>query len=202
MVLVAPCFTPENFLDYQRLGRFNRGQRADLALLQLISRVAVRFGARADKIFLFGFSGGGQFVHRFAMAHPKNVAAYVTGAAGWYTFPDPAITYPRGIGKTHDLEVEFDPMAFLQVPGAVIVGERDIHQGYSLNKSPKIVAQQGRHRLERACRWVAAMNAAAEQYGSGVHYSIFTMPRCNHCFSKSMKRGRMAQRVFQWLFKR
>jgi len=96
-VLVAPHFSRPRFRDYQRLGRSGRGARADQALERLVEEVARETHARAGRVFLFGYSGGGQFVHRYVMAHPQRVAAAVVGSAGWYTFPDAGRRYPRGI---------------------------------------------------------------------------------------------------------
>ena len=56
-------------------------------------------GAAAGPFYLFGFSGGAQFAHRYVLAHPDRVAAAGIGAAGWYTFPDSATPYPYGLGR-------------------------------------------------------------------------------------------------------
>lgn len=86
-VLIAPRFDTERDDDYQRLGRRGRGRRADLALDDALRRLAERYGIRFRRRFLFGFSGGGQFVHRYLMTHPDGVDAAVVASAGWYTFP-------------------------------------------------------------------------------------------------------------------
>jgi len=163
-VLVAPIFSPPDFKDYQRLGRGTRGKRADLALRALVREVFEMTGANSTGLYLFGYSGGGQFVHRFVMAHPRDVIAYVVGAAGWYTFPQDDLKYPRGLQKNGELAgVTFDPAEFLRVRAAVMVGDRDVRQGRSLNKSQRISLHQGTNRFERGQRWVEAMNVAAEQ---------------------------------------
>src|SRR5688500_6630377 len=55
VVLVAPYFSPDAFRRYQRLGRADRTTRADLALQDTINEVAANTGARADRIYLFGY---------------------------------------------------------------------------------------------------------------------------------------------------
>lgn len=62
VVLIAPYFPSDRFPDYQRLGR--KGKRADKVLNEIVSEVARLTSARADKLYLFGYSGGAQFVHR------------------------------------------------------------------------------------------------------------------------------------------
>jgi pimeloyl-ACP methyl ester carboxylesterase len=95
VVLVAPLFPKDRFGDYQRLGRNGRGERADQALNRILTEVGFLTGANIDKLYMFGYSGGGQFVHRYAMAYPQRTARIVVAAAGWYTFPDSAVNYPR-----------------------------------------------------------------------------------------------------------
>jgi len=87
-VMLAPCYSSERYPDYQRLSRIGRGPRSDEALDRMVAEVAQLTGARTDKLYLFGYSGGAQFVHHYTLAHPERVARVVIGAAGWYTLPD------------------------------------------------------------------------------------------------------------------
>ncbi len=156
--------------------------------------------AAVDSVYLFGFSGGGQFVHRYAMAYPERVAKFMVGAAGWYTFPDSTLKYPRGIKQRRDFpDMRFEPERFLNVPGGVVVGERDIKAGSALNKAPRVTEQQGRDRLARAQRWTEAMTSAAHDCGLNTQYVVHTLPRCGHSFRRSMRRG-MGKYVFEYLF--
>lgn len=68
VVLVAPYFPEPPFDDYQRLGRTGQGSRADSALKNIITEVRELTYAQSGKLYLFGYSGGGQFTHRYAMA--------------------------------------------------------------------------------------------------------------------------------------
>lgn len=128
MVLIAPLFERTKYGKYQQVVDRQTGIRSDLALLEIVERVAKQSGADNSKFNLFGFSGGSQFAHRFAMLHPDRVASCVCASAGWYTFPDGARGYPQGIGS-HPLDGGcFDPVAIGSVPIHVLVGERDIAQ--------------------------------------------------------------------------
>jgi pimeloyl-ACP methyl ester carboxylesterase len=201
VVLVAPLFPPERFPDYQQLGRNGHSLRADAVLDAIVAEVGALTGANTDKLFLFGYSGGGQFVHRYTLAHPERVAKVAVGAAGWYTFPDPAARYPRGLKLTKNFsDLHFDPKQFLTIPAAVFVGERDVHRGSELRKTEKTDDQQGATRLERARHWVEAMTTAARAAQLDTPYDFEILPRSGHSFRRSMKRGDMGTRVFDFLF--
>jgi poly(3-hydroxybutyrate) depolymerase len=202
-VLVAPHFSRPRFRDYQRLGRSGRGARADQALERLVEEVAPETHARAGRVFLFGYSGGGQFVHRYVMAHPQRVAAAVVGSAGWYTFPDADLRYPRGIRTRGDLTgVRFEPDAFLRVPLLVTVGARDVERDASLRQSAALDREQGTNRVERAERWVEAMRATARQQGLPPAVGLRRLEGVGHSFGDNVERGALAQLTFEHFFGR
>jgi pimeloyl-ACP methyl ester carboxylesterase len=101
---------------------------------------------------LFGFSGGGQFAHRYALFYPRRVARQVLGAPGWYTFPDPEHRYPLGL-RTAPPEwpkLTFNPGRFLRIPTLVLVGEHDNRRDRELNRTRQVDVHQGLDRMERA----------------------------------------------------
>lgn len=204
VVLVAPLFPEAHFPDYQRLGQSGKGERPDRVLQAILDEVGNSTGANVDHVYLFGYSGGGQFVHRYAMAYPDRVAKVAVGAAGWYTFPDPAARFPRGLKtRTKSKGLRFEPEAFLKIPMAAFVGERDIRRGLErpeMNQTNKVDAQQGSTRLERGHRWIEAMQAAAADRRLTTPYEYETLPRASHSFKASMKHGQLGQRVFDFLF--
>lgn len=201
VVLVAPSFTRRDFPDYQRLGRRESGQRADHALQHIIADAGHLSGADNRKICLFGYSGGGQFAHRYAMAYPESVRRMVIGAAGWYTYPDAACRFPYGIAPAHRLAgVTFRAEDFLQIPAHVLVGQWDIKSDPGLNRSSRIERRQGHTRLERGRRWVDAMNRAAAAAGLDTAYTFRVMAGCDHDFATNMQQGRMGWHIFNYLF--
>lgn len=204
VVLVAPLFPRERFPDYQRLGRSGKGERPDRALQAILGEVGDLTGADVSQVYLFGYSGGGQFAHRYAMAHPEQVAGVAVGAAGWYTFPDPAARFPRGLKtRSKALALRFKPKAFLKVPMAAFVGEQDVRRGPGrpeMKQTSRVDAQQGLTRLERGYRWIEAMRTAAVAHRLATPYEFEALPHASHSFKASMKRGRLGQRVFAFLF--
>ncbi len=88
-LLLCPSFeTPYQYLC----------PRADEDLLAMCRVLGERFEL-VDPLQLFGFSGGAQFVHRFAARHPARVGACVAFAAGCWTNPD---------GEPHGMQVDED----------------------------------------------------------------------------------------------
>lgn len=201
VTVVAPLFSEPDFPDYQRLGRKGRGRRADLALHEVLAELAECDGVGAEKIHLFGHSGGGQFVHRYVMANPARVARFVVSAAGWYTYPDRERPFPFGIASSPFLpDLAFDPEAFLRVPGTVFIGERDLGRGRSLRTTPLIDRAQGRNRVERAQAWVRAMNDEAARRGLPRPLDLQLLPSARHRFADVAGAGGAPARAFQCLF--
>ena len=201
VVLIAPLFPKDRFQDYQRLGRRGKGERADLALDRIVAEVASQIEVKTSELYLFGYSGGGQFVHRYAMAHPERVARMALAAAGWYTFPDPTVNFPLGTKATSGLsDVRFNLARFLSVPTYLMVGEKDVMRDPELRKSRRLDRQQGITRLERGRRWIKTMAAAAKAYHLDTPHIFEVLPNSNHSFAECMELGDMGRRVFQFLF--
>lgn len=203
-VLVAPRFTRSAFPDYQRFGRPKRlgpGGRADLRLRAILDDVRARLGLRPAPAYLFGHSGGAQFVQRFVMAHADQVARYALGAPGCFAWPDPDRPFPFGGGRSRqfpDLQPQVD--ALLRIPGLVLVGECDVETGGSLRDGPRLREQQGATRLERAARFVDALATRAAGLGRPPPARLERLPGCGHAFSECVRAGGLVPRVVDHLF--
>ena len=161
-ILVAPHFDEVTFdNDYQRLNL--DGIRSDLRLNSIIDSIKTAFPDLKDsKLKLFGFSGGGQFVHRYCAFHPDMVDKAVVGASGWYMWPDDELDYPLGtrLNKFPQIKDRIDLKKFIQTDMMVIVGDADRKQGAFRDsyKDADLDKIQGENRLERAKRWVNELN--------------------------------------------
>ncbi len=201
VIVLAPLFDARQFPDYQRLGRLGRGARADLALDRIVGEVLNLTGADSSRLYLFGYSGGGQFAHRYAMAHPERVAGVAIGAAGWYTLPREQTAFPLGVSACRDLpSLRFDCESFLRVPMTVIIGDRDTERDAGLNKSRRVDRLQGRNRFERARTWVEIMNGMARSHGLPEHFEVEILPGVDHSFQQAVARGAMHEKIFANLF--
>ena len=129
-LVLAPLF-PAGIDDPADLHNFKfleyRGIRFDRVLLAMVEEVAQRYPVDPERFYLHGFSGGGQFAHRFGYLHPERLAGLSIGAPGRITRLDD--TLPWWLG-TADFEKRFgqaiDLDALRRVPVLMVAGEDDV----------------------------------------------------------------------------
>jgi pimeloyl-ACP methyl ester carboxylesterase len=187
-VVLAPHFDERRFnKDYQRLNP--SGVRADLRLNELVDEVGRRLpGIFTDRFYLFGFSGGGQFVHRYLTFSPERVCRAVCGAPGWYLWRDPSLPYPVGTApKTlpHGLRPRWRELCRTKV--LLIVGQRDIAQRAFRRRYRKcdLMGLQGKGRRERAVNWFASLRQMANEKGWPFTMAFKVLPRAGHVVNPS-----------------
>ena len=95
-IVVSPSF-PNDDNNRSRFPRLGEGAFLDTVLHEVRRDYLVK-----PKILLTGYSRGGQFAHRYAMAHPERVAAVVPMAAGTWTTPDGRFLV-EGIGEVKNV---------------------------------------------------------------------------------------------------
>ena len=95
-------------------------------LLDIVAEVAAETGCPAETFLLCGFSGGGQFVHRFYYLYPERLRAVAIGAPGSVSLVDAGQVWWTG---TADAQGRFgrapDPAAMRRVPVQLVVGAED-----------------------------------------------------------------------------
>jgi pimeloyl-ACP methyl ester carboxylesterase len=188
--LIAPLFRKAEYGMYQQLLDLRTRARADLALIDILEDAKLRWGLSIDRFALFGFSGGGQFVHRFGMLHPHRLTACIPASSGWYTWPDDSLQWPHGFGEA---PADIDREMLRRLAIHVIVGERDTELDEALRRSPEIDNLQGLDRVERARRWHQAMQT------SGVALCTLSSLQCaRHSFHSAYRRG-LVRLVFSLL---
>lgn len=102
------------------------GLRYDRLLLDMIAETGRVLGRSFGRTVMFGFSGGGQFAHRFLLLHPHRLTAVSIGAPGKVTLPGDARPWWIGTG---DMASRFgsplDLAALRSVAVQLIVGAAD-----------------------------------------------------------------------------
>lgn len=194
--IIAPLFTKDGFGQYQQLQARKACQtKADVALLDLLDDLARERGIDTARVSLFGFSGGAQMAHRFAMFHPARIARLCVVSAGWYAMPDPALAWPYGIGDGSGASLVAPD--FLDIPTTVIVGNRDTRVDGSVRQDPEIIEHQGRNRLRRARCYVRAVEAYAASLGKPARHRLLTLHGVSHDFTQCVNEGDLVEIVAQ-----
>ncbi|KAF2161012.1 hypothetical protein M409DRAFT_28619 [Zasmidium cellare ATCC 36951] len=137
VAILAPLFPgvidgPNDSHGYKFLsaGSAPSRTRYDLILLSILDEVAVRWpGIEVSKVFLAGYSGGGQFALRFFYLHPEKLAGVSIGAPGTVTRLDGRIAWPWGLDGVEKYfaggTVDFKTLA--AVPHVqLLVGDDDV----------------------------------------------------------------------------
>jgi poly(3-hydroxybutyrate) depolymerase len=129
--ILAPLFPagldgPNDLHSYKVLR--SETLRSDLALLSILDEISVRWpGIETSKVFLMGFSGGGQFAHRFLYLYPERLAAVSAGAPGSVTILDDQQKWPKGVADVESLfDVSVKKDLIKEVPIQLIVGGDDV----------------------------------------------------------------------------
>ena len=198
--LFVPDFERPRFKGYQRLAGDGGPLEAARALDTALSKAAAESGVDFDRIDLAGFSGGAQFVHRYAMLFPDRVRRVVAAGAGWYTYLDPARPFPFGSAASDasgGSPVEAD--RFLAIPLRIMVGEDDVRRDASLRTGDAVDAQQGSHRLSRALRWFEHLTVQARGRKLVPAVSFELLPHTGHSFRQAVEVGGLGERAFAYL---
>ena len=195
--LLAPFFPKSRHRHYQRL---DVGENPSLpAFLQLLEEAARDTGIDFNRVDLFGYSGGAQFVHRFAMRHPGRARRLLLTAAGWYTMPDVERPYPFGMaGKDGGIHPHIDIDGFLALPMKVVVGERDVARDRAFRRGDELDEVQGLNRVARAENWTQAVRRAAAARGVAAEIFFQTLPDCAHSFRNCFERGGLGGLATEW----
>ena len=129
-IVLCPLFPVGVRGDGERSGfkRLIEGDiRYDKVLLDMVTEVGERYGKHFDKFALFGYSGGGQYVNRFAYAHPERLWAASIGAPGNVTVHDDTKDWWLGTGGfERHFGKPFDLATLQRVPVQMVVGRADL----------------------------------------------------------------------------
>ncbi|MEU8733622.1 alpha/beta hydrolase [Streptomyces tendae] len=129
-VILTPLF-PAGLVEPGELHSFKfleyKDIRFDEELLHIVEEVGERWNTETEQFLLHGFSGGGQFAHRFAYAHPRRLAAVSIGAPGRITQLDDTLPWWLGTGGFEErFGVRIDVAALREIPVQMVIGADDI----------------------------------------------------------------------------
>jgi len=126
----------------------------DEILLAMIREFSEKLGIHIDKFLLHGYSGGGQFVHRFYYLHPDRILGLSIGAPGNVTVLDPSKPWYLGIGNYREKFNRAIPYNIMrQVPILMVVGRDDTEEWMINDKEAPFwnegFMETGKNRIDR-----------------------------------------------------
>lgn len=194
--LVVPRFRAADWPQFQRIGR----ARPDLALLSLFDSLEAQQGLNMGRVEIFGYSGGAQLAHRFAMLYPHRVAALHVAAPGWYCMPDEAATWPEGLAHGNTTSrfatLKRRQLAnYLRLKLRLYVGAEDTARDPALRRNAALDARQGETRLDRAHAYLRAFRDAAGRRGITPDITLTLLPGCGHDFTECARTGGLSRHV-------
>lgn len=99
----------------------------DQVLLAMVDEVSAHYGISGERFLLHGFSGGGQFVHRFFYLHPERLLGVSIGAPGNITDLDQTKPWYLGVsdyGEKFGTVLPLEEMR--RVPVLMVIGSDDL----------------------------------------------------------------------------
>jgi len=202
-LLIVPEFSKMYFpssRDYHQGGMFTKeGDAVEkkywaFSLIEpLFDYMKAQTGNTSQDYYLYGFSAGSQFVHRFLMFQPQNrVSRAIAGSAGTYTMPDLSVKYAYGLKNTNVRPQDLSGM--LQKDVILLVGDADtVLSRADLVKTP-VANKQGRDRVERGQEFYKRTKTLAEELKIPFGWKFALVPGAGHSQSQ------MASTVAEILF--
>ena len=135
-----------------------------------------------DTYGIYGFSGGGQFVHRYAFfTKPKRAKLIISAGSGWYTIPNYTEKFPYGLNNSPFEKNNLTEK--LQLPMIVMVGENDTNPYDSDLRKTVEANRQGSNRVERANYYYNSASQEASNIGIDLNWSYLTVENVGHSSS-------------------
>ena len=148
--------------------------RFDHVLLDMLAEVGEIYHVDAQRVLMYGFSGGGHFAHRFLYLHPERLRAVSIGAPGIVTLLDTSWDWWVGVGNFEDtFKKRLDIEAIRNVAVQMVIGSEDI-ETWEITLKPGDAHWmpgadvQGVNRLER----MEALKRSLQANGVGVRHDV------------------------------
>lgn len=128
-VIVCPLF-PANILRDGNVAGYKylreKEIRYDEILIDMIAEVRAAYNFEEDRFLMGGFSGGGQFCHRFSYFHPEMLRAISVAAPGSVTLLADDVPWWVGTGSVDEVfGRDVDVEGLKNVELQLVVGELD-----------------------------------------------------------------------------
>ena len=192
-IVVCPEFNDADFpgsANYQNGMMFTGGQFADSTkwtynlIEEIFSYLKQNDVTTYETFAIYGFSAGGQFVHRYALyTKPHRATLIIAAGSGWYTLPNYSENYPYGLNNSPFDEKNLSEK--FQLPLIVMVGENDTNPNDSDLRKTVQAMRQGPHRYARAKNFYQQGTDMANDLKVAFDWKFTSVPNVGHS-SESM----------------
>lgn len=193
-LLVVPEFSARHF----RAEQYSLGNAVQpdhkrwsfLLIERLFDEIRTREPQTAPRYYLYGHSGGAQFVHRFMLLMPQpRVAMAIAANSGTYTMP--AYAKEEEAGYPWRLEPKLaDPTqlkAAFSRKMLILLGEDDTNPQHRLLNRSAQAEEQGPHRFARGQLFFRTAQQQATALATPFNWQLQTVPGVGHSNSGMAK---------------
>lgn len=187
-LVIAPLFPERDFPydRYQAGGLLRDGQLSPPVtwtwqlLLRVIDDVRLREQRPAMPYYLFGHSGGAQFLVRMAGFVTSGAERIVVANAGAQLFASRELPYPYGFGNLpHEVSDDAALKRYLEQPLTLYLAADDCQRDDYLDLT-ETADRQGVNRCERAKNSFAAAKNLAGEKGWAFNWQLLMVPGVDH----------------------
>lgn len=145
----------------------------------LFDYIKTTFESSTASYDMFGHSGGGQFVHRFALFKPNaRFNKAIAANSGWYTVPDGIANYPYGIMNSPLAAIA--PNNYFRKQLTISIGAVDNNGSDSSIRHNVAADLQGLNRLERANYFFTNSQNYAQKNKNEFNWKLRIVPNSGH----------------------